>query len=490
MTKFRALKIAAVVLVFCVANVVGAAGQTLTTLASFDGTDGSSPLGPLVQGFDGNFYGTTAGGGTNSAGTVFTITPSGTVSTVYNFCAEPNCADGSFPEAGLVLGTDGNFYGTTENGGENNKGTSFKVTPGGIVTTLYSFCSRINCSDGSLPGAALLQATDGNFYGTTIQGGISNACTGGCGTVFRISPNGTFSSVHSFCTAGVSCPDGSEPFAALIQGSDGGFYGTTYLGGAVNFGTVFSISRGGSFATLHSFMEPRGDGVNPMAGLVQGMDGRLYGTTSGCDFGLCNGNGTVYEIAKGGQVGGDYFNGGNGAAPFAALVQGPDGDFYGMTTSGGSGSFVDCDLRPGCGTIFRFGPGHLLTTLYNFCMETNCPDGYSPVNALVQGTDGNFYGVTPAGGADSNGTAFVFSVGFAPFVKALPSSGKTSTSVFILGNNLTGTTNVTFNGTPATFTVVSATEITTSVPTGATSGTVQVTTPSGTLNSNVAFRVN
>jgi uncharacterized repeat protein (TIGR03803 family) len=463
------------------ATAIACPAQTLTTLASFDEpTTGVDPyLMSLVQGFDGNFYGTASGGGANSGGTVFEVTPGGTLSTVYSFCAQANCADGRLPVAGLVLATDGNFYGTTAAGGANDRGTAFEITPDGVLTTLYSFCTQTNCADGGPPFAGLLQAADGNFYGTTVNGGkIGPSCgTEGCGTVFELTASGVFSLLYAFCSQ-PSCTDGAEPFAGLMQGVDGSLYGTTSVGGSGS-GTIFKIARSGTLTTLHSF---EFDGSSPYAGLVQGTAG-FYGTAS--QGGAGHNYGTVYRMGPGGAVKADAFDGADGATPFAGLIQATDGSFYGTTTAGGSGNHSN----GGYGTIFKMGPKGVLSNLYDFCAQIGCPDGSSPSGGVVQGTDGNFYGTTAGGGANNNGAVFVLSVGLGPFVRTLPASAMVGAAVLILGSNLTGATGVTFNGTPATFTVASSSEITTTVPTGATSGTVQVTTPSGTLSSNVAFLV-
>ena len=246
---------------------------TLTNLHSFIGSDGYCPVGALVQGSDGNFYGTTAGGGANSLGNVFSISPSGTLTNLYSFSGPPN--DGSHPHSSLVPGNDGNFYGTTYSGGDSNAGTLFRISPSASFTNLWSFTGG---SDGANPVAGLAQGTDGYFYGTTARGATSNA-----GSVFRISPSGTLTTLYSF--SGGS--DGTAPWAGLLQGSDGNFYGTT-AGGT---GTVFRISPSGSFTNLYSFQGT--DGSNPSAGLVQGIDGAFYGTTR---FGGAASDGTVFRL--------------------------------------------------------------------------------------------------------------------------------------------------------------------------------------------------
>ncbi|MGD0567536.1 MAG: choice-of-anchor tandem repeat GloVer-containing protein [Candidatus Sulfotelmatobacter sp.] len=215
----------------------------------------------LVQGFDGNFYGTTSLGGTNCpapascCGTVFKITAAGALTTLYSFCSQTNsegyCADGSSPDAGLVQATDGNLYGTTQYGGANNDGTVFQITSGGTLTTLYSFCAQTGCTDGSQPVAGLLQGTNGSFYGATATGGAN----GEGGTIFKITAAGA-TTLYSFCSRTNSegyCADGSSPDAGLVEATNGNLYGTTQYGGANNDGTVFQITPGGTLTTLYSF---------------------------------------------------------------------------------------------------------------------------------------------------------------------------------------------------------------------------------------------
>jgi uncharacterized repeat protein (TIGR03803 family) len=405
------------------------------------------------------------------------MSPTGTLIVLYSFSGQ---TDGIAPN-GLVLGTDGNFYGTTAELGSNNGGTVFKVTPRGTLTTLHSFCAQTNCADGSGPRASLIQASDGNFYGTTVGGGSGTACTNGCGTVFKITPRGTLTTLHSF-----DFTDGEFPLAGLIQATDGNLYGTSSGGGAGGYGTVFKITLQGTLTTLQSF--DLTDGARPLAPLVQAVNGNFFGTTSD-EF--LTGNGTIFAITpRGALITLHSFSGSDGMDPYAGLIQATDGNFYGTTVGGGSGTA--CTNR--CGTLFKITPGGILTTLHSFDLT----DGEFPSAGLVQATNGSFYGVTQAGGSDDScsfaglvgcGTAFALSVGLGTFVETLPTSGKIGGTVRILGNGLTGATSVTFNGVAATFKVVSASEISTSVPSGASTGKVEVTTPSGTLTSNVPFVV-
>jgi len=326
----------------------------LTTLYSFCSqgfpcTDGENPSAGLVRTECGDFYGTTFYGGANAfagpagGGTIFKITPRGALTTLYTFCSQSGCADGANPYAGLVQAADGNFYGTTSGGGANgNYGTIFKITPSGTLTTIYSFCSQIGCADGENPNG-LVQAYDGDFYGTTAAGG-----SGGWGTVFRIAPNGTLTTLHSFCSQS-GCPDGAYPFAGLVQATNGDFYGTAWQGGARGRGMIFKITPGGTLTTLYSFCSQSGcaDGANSEAALIQATNGDFYGTTQkgGADHA-----GTIFEITPGGTLTTHYsFCSQNrctdGEFPGAGLIQAANGDFYGTTQSGGE--------LAGYGTVFR-----------------------------------------------------------------------------------------------------------------------------------------
>jgi uncharacterized repeat protein (TIGR03803 family) len=462
--------------VFCAATAIACPADSFKILATFDGTNGANPAyGFLVQGFDGELYGTTYGGGANGYGTVFKITPDGRLTTLYSFCSHTNCTDGSNPYAGLVQATDGNFYGTTSIGGANNGGTVFKITPDGRLTTLYSFCSHTNCTDGSNPYAGLVQATDGNFYGTTLIGGANNG-----GTVFKMTAGGALDTLHSF-----DGTDGDFPHAGLVQATDGDFYGTTWVGGVGqcqiigSCGTVFKITPGGTLTTLQTFDGT--DGNFLFSGLMQAANGAFYGTTA---EGGVHTLGTVFKITTAGKLATLHsfcYKMGcpDGGSPLAELVQGTDGNFYGTTGGFDAGGY---------GTVFKTTPSGVLTTLHRF----DFVEGANPYAGLVQATDGNFYGTTylgGRGGEDNQGTVFRLCVGLRPFVVTNPTSGKVGRKITILGNNLTDATSVRFDGTPANFKVVRSSEITTIVPTGATTGFVTVTIPSGTLKGNVVFHV-
>ena len=330
----------------------------LTVLHTFEDSDGCLPSAPLLE-VDSNFYGTTAYGGSNcppgGCGTIFRITAEGVFTTVFNFGG----ADGIGPGAGLLQGNDGNFYSTTIWGGTNYEcisgcGTIFKLTPAGELTTLYDFCSQPNCTDGWYPVSALVQTADGSFYGTTKAGGANppDGCGYGyCGTIFKLSSAGALTTLYSFCSQ-PNCTDGSAPEASLLLGWDGNFYGTTSFGGANGYGTVFKITSAGELTTLHSF--DFNDGAFPSAGLVQGTDGYFYGTTTiggtgPCDFSGC---GTVFQITSAGAFTTLHkFVYWDGRDPAGGLVEAADGSFYGTTQNGGS----YCNYGNGCGTVFRLG---------------------------------------------------------------------------------------------------------------------------------------
>jgi uncharacterized repeat protein (TIGR03803 family) len=467
-----------------------ASAQSLTTLHKFCAKsgcpDGAVPTG-LVQVTNGDLYGTTESGGAYGYGTVFKMTSSGKLTTLYNFCAQSGCPDGAYPLAGVVEAANGDLYGTTSVGGAygsaNTGGTVFKITPEGTLTTLHSFCAQNGCPDGELPQQGVVEVANGDLYGTTEVGGAYDE-----GTIFKITPGGTLTTLHSFCAQG-GCPDGEAP-GGLILATNGDLYGMTPFGGAHNGGTVFKITQAGTLSTLHNFCRKKGctDGANPgESSLVQASNGDLYGTTFS---GGAYGNGTLFEITLKGALTTLYsfcspqIACADGAIPEGNLVQAIDGNLYGATYGGG----LNHNIYTG-GTVFKSTLSGTVTTLYSFCPQGPCTDGDNP-NPLLLATSGELYGTTNSGGARTgDGTIYMLSVGLGPFVETLPSLGKVGAAVTVLGSDLTGTTSVTFNGTAATFTVVSESEIKTTVPTGATTGTVEVTTPSSTLTSNVAFQI-
>ncbi len=375
MMKVNMRKRTCLVFILSVATAICSSAQTFSTLINFHGTDGANPQASLVQGIDGDLYGTTGSGGDNGNGTVFKVTPSGTL-TALSFCTEANCGDGARLLGGLVQTTEGNFYGTTFAGGDYDFGTVFRLAPNGTLTTLHSFCAQ-NCYDGGLPSAGLMQATDGNFYGTTSTYG-----RGGLGTIFRITPDGTLTTLYSFCTQ-ADCADGGEPAARLIQATDGRMYGTTGAGGSNGYGTVFEVTQNGSLTTLYSFcgQSSCADGLQPSQ-LLQAGDGTFYGTAR--YGGGRSGNGTVFRVTPRGTLTTLHrfcaqTDCPDGAQPVGGLVQATDGNFYGTTEGGGA---------TGVGTIFKITAEGTLTTLHSF----DCFDGCYPYAALVQAPTGIFMG--------------------------------------------------------------------------------------------------
>jgi uncharacterized repeat protein (TIGR03803 family) len=432
-----------------------ASGQTPITVVTFDVTNGLLPyLGSLVQAANGDLYGTTYEGGANSAGTIFKLSPAGALTTLHSF----DTTDGALPVGSLVLATNGDLYGTTWVGGTGTVGTIFRITPAGVFTSLHSFDS----TDGAVCSSGLIQATNGDLYGATYQGGANSL-----GTIFKITPAGVFTSLHSFAEA-----EGATPYAGLIQATDGYLYGTAYQGGANGVGTIFKVTLAGVLTTLYSFSGA--DGAHPYAALVQADNGLFYGSTSTGGIGY----GNIFSITPEGTLTSLHtFVVLDGDNPQSKLVQANDGNLYGTTSGGGTAG--------GDGTIFKLTLAGSLTSLYSF----NGTDGAFPIGGLAQYTNGTFYGTTYQGGAHNDGTVFTLSEGLGPFVETVPTSGRVGAAVKILGTHMSAASSVTFNGAAAVFQVVGPSEITATVPAGATTGNVEVATPGGLLVSNVAFQV-
>jgi uncharacterized repeat protein (TIGR03803 family) len=311
MRKLRFFAIALLVLTFVTAS----ARAQFSVLYNFapGGPEGPTNSGIIAQGRDGNLYSTATGGGATGVGAAFKITPAGALTTLHSFTLTGT--DGYNPDSGLTLGTDGNFYGTTMQSG-TGYGTVFKITitPSVKLTTLHTF----TFSDGAGPTAPPIQGTDGNLYGTTSGGGDPED-----GTIYKITlPSNTFTTLYQF-----DGTHGSIPYAPLVQGSDGNFYGTTYSGGTLGYGVIFKVTAAGKLTAVYNFDST------------------------------------------------------HGAQPYDPLVQGSDGNFYGTTSSGGTSK---------AGVVFKITPTGSLTVLHNMNGTT---DGYTPTAGLVQATDSNFYGV-------------------------------------------------------------------------------------------------
>ena len=371
--------------------------QTLTVLVNFNGANGTAP-NAIIQGTDGNFYGTTFIGGAVGPGTVFKMTPSGTLTTLYSFSGPDGGGPGGPLSAGALLqGSDGNLYGTTFGGGGPAKaGTVFKITTGGALTTLYTFQ---NDGDGYEPTGSVAQGSDGTVYGTTM---------GNCGNVYSVTQAGGFNTVYRFCQDGNTT--GTLPMGGVILGTDGNLYGTTSGGGLANGmgeGEVFDLTLAGALLVLHGFTGASlGDGAWPNM-LLQASDGNFYGSTlyGGPGNSACvstpdaSGCGTIFRLAPSGELTTLHvFT--DGSAP-DALIQGNDGNIYGTTGTGG-GSTV---CKDGCGTVFRLSLGGDFTSLYAFnSTSVSAPTG------IVQAKDGSLYGTATGQGTD-NGVVFRLSLG-------------------------------------------------------------------------------
>src|SRR6185436_14194992 len=360
-------------------NVVGSAPQAsvdFEVIHNFNYADGYAPTAPLIKGSDGNFYGTTDSGGQYGYGSVFKMNPSGAVTTLHSF---DYTNDGAYPFAGLVQGSDGNFYGVTSYAGPGNYGTVFKVDAAGTLTTLHMF----SANDGAQPFGTLVQGADGSFYGTANWGGPS-----GYGEIFKVDGAGAFAIVHAFAYG-----EGTYPLAGLTLSRDGYFYGTNQWGGA-GYGTVYRADATGNLTVLHAFNYA--DGGRVWAGVTEGTDGFLYGTTY---YGGSGGAGTVYKLD---QTGASFatlhsFAGGDGGYPYGGVIQGPDGGLYGATSYG----------APYYGTLFRVDATGAFTLLYPFDYYTG---GAYPAATLYRDSDGRLYGTTQVGGSAGDGTAFRFAL--------------------------------------------------------------------------------
>jgi uncharacterized repeat protein (TIGR03803 family) len=485
----RVLVLAVAVLALAFAMSTRAAAQTWTKLHVFDSEDAcdqggvgepASPVysGVLAQARDGNIYGTSQLGGAcgYSQGTVYQMTPSGNVTVIHSF-GGPDI--GAAPVGGVTLGSDGNLYGTTKVGGTHNQGTIFMIPAaiGGTLTYLHHFAG----TDGADPTAPPIQGSDGYFYGTTWQGGTA------IGTVYRMAPTPPYS-ITSY-----SLPGYAFPTAPLMQATDGNFYGTTSGGGSHGWGSVFQMTSKGKLKTIYNF--DRVNGALPQAALIQGSDGNFYGTTSaGGDLTTCSGNGcgVVFQLTPGGKIKVlRNLNGTtDGSDPLGGVLAATDGNLYGVTA---------VEATTGDGTLYQLAPqkkgGFTFSVPFTFSRLTS---GRYPQLTLLQHTNGLVYGdtweggtITEENGGPSTGTGTFYSFfesGMTPFAGLVTTTGKVGDRVGILGQGFTGTTSVSFGGTPATYNVVSDTYLEAFVPAG-TTGLVSVVTPTGTLNSNKPYRV-
>ena len=433
--------------------------QTITDIYNFTGTNASGiPLYVTpVQGRNGQLFGTTGGEGGTNYGTIFQLSTKGSLKQLFTF----NNNTGAQPNAGLTLASDGLFYGTTGLGGSAGLGVLFKISPSGTYTSLYNFTGG---SDGSAPGSPPIVGSDGNLYGTTY--GSSTTAS----TVYKfVRASGTFSAIYQF-----SQSEASGVIGSLVQDTNGNLWGTAYQGGTANCGSIFELSTSGTLLWNYSFPCQTG-GANPIAGLTQAADGNFYGTTY---YGGTYGFGTVFKLS-GGVVSilYNFASGNDGSYPVSGVIQATDGKLYGATQGGGG--------PQGQGTLFQITTTGAYKQLFVFAGK----NGEGPRSPL-QDTSGIFYGTTFEGGKYSEGTVYSLNMGLGPFVALVSYTGRVGSTVQILGQGLTGTSGVTFNGVPATsFSVVSNTYMTAVVPVGATGGPVVVATPGGKLTSNKNYRV-
>ena len=378
--RFFPLLIGGILVIAGAVRVRGEAANS-STLASFAGSNGNGPYAGLLKSADGNFYGTTWQGGTNGLplglGTIFKLDPAGSLTTLVSFSGD----NGAKPSAALIQTPDGNLYGTTWQGGSSNLGTVFRVTTNGNLTTLLSFTN----GNGAKPSARLTLGGDGLLYGTTQSGGANDK-----GTVFRMTTNGLLTTLQSFNTT-----NGAKPNANIIQGRDGSFYGTTVNGGLLDAGTVFRVTTNGTLTTLFSFGDT--NGANPYGGLAQGADGVLYGTTA---YGGTKGYGIIFRITTNGSLTTMHtFTGGDdGANPWSSLMRGIDDTFYGTTILGGPATSAGT-----WGTVFQIATNGQFSSLASFGFTAN---GVSPYGSLVQDATGDLYGTTYSGGTGLRGTVF------------------------------------------------------------------------------------
>ncbi|MGA3172364.1 MAG: choice-of-anchor tandem repeat GloVer-containing protein [Chthoniobacteraceae bacterium] len=419
------------------------------TLVSFSGSDtGANPYSALIQGTDSYLYGTTETGGTNGSGTIFQISTSGSLNTLYSFTGGN---DGGNPVGALLAGTNGTFYGTTVNGGSDGKGAIYQLVlitgslgTTGSLNTIYSFTGG---NDGANPYCTLIDGTDGNFYGTTEVGG-----TNGSGTVFQFVPassgtlgaSGSLNTIYTFSavTSG-SNVDGANPFPGVIQGTDGNLYGVAEQGGVGDVGTVFELSTTGSFNTLHSF-SPFTSGTNPdgglpLGGLVEASDSNFYGTTYS---GGADGQGAIFQVIVTNGTAGisgslntlyTFNRGFDGRQPRGSLIQANDTNLYGATSNGGTN---------GSGTVFRISTGGDYDTIYSFTQGVTFQIGIRGAVAIVNsgnlpGTTGTFSAyLDPNGTLDGDATILTSGTQSAFIIPPLKSGSNTTFTFYLKGTAL------------------------------------------------------
>ena len=406
---------------------ISAAGD-YTVIRSFTiGTDGGNPHGHLTLAKDGNFYGITHSGGANGYGTIFKLSDSGTYTVIHSM---NKTTDGGDSYGSLTEGKDGDLYGATYDGGMYNYGTIFKVTTGGSLTVL----KHLNASDGANPQCDLIQASDNSFYGTCNGGGSL-----GYGTIFKITTGNVYNIVKNLSYS----TDGANPYGALMQNNDDNFYGVTRGGGSKGAGVIYKITTSGAYSVIHH-LDGTAEGSTSSSALVKGDDNNLYAL---CSVGGKNNMGTVFKVSTSGALtvledfnGADIF----GNTPYSSFIKGKDSAYYATTSAGGmygfgsiikicggkttvlhafnktaeggypkgklllagNGNFYGMTSDGGtknAGTIFKITSSGAFSVIYTFNSST---DGGSPLGSLIQGKDGLLYGMTSSGGINTGGTIF------------------------------------------------------------------------------------
>jgi uncharacterized repeat protein (TIGR03803 family) len=428
-------------------------------------TDVIEPNGPIAQGTDGNLYGTGGNRGANNVGGVFKITPAGVETLLVSFPAAWNaCAEG------LTLATDGNFYGACIIGGANQAGFIYRVTPAGVLTDIHDFPGD---TTGCCPSSAPVLGADGDLYGTTSEYGSSSAPF----VVYRISTAGVYKTLYTFS-------DGNSVPSVLTAGSDGNFYGTEAdADGYGNVGGVFRVSAGGAFKLLYGF----DNSVNvygPSTGVVRDSNGELYGTTN---FPSGTGNGALYDVTTGGKLT-DILNFSSSLNFDDAtnnMMQASNGQLYGASYGGGSAAR---------GGLYELTTANVFTSysFTDFDTDVNATGG-NPTAPLMQNTNGLLYGINFAGGPpEAQGTFFSVNIGASPFIALLTPvySGEEGAKVQILGQGFSSSSVVKFGGTEATTTTLTgSTFIQATVPAGALTGDVTVTTGSTVLSTVSSYSI-
>ena len=372
----------AIVLASVIVAARPAQAQMFEVLYSFQGSpDASGPTGPFVRDAAGNFFSTSAGGGTFGQGTAFKLSGPGKETVLYSFCLQLYCHEGGNPTAGLAGDTQGNLYGTAS-GGSFDTGFVFQLSPTGGEVVLYNFTGA---ADGAFPDGRLLRDAEGNLYGNAAGGGAYRNCgldnAEGCGVVFKVTTTGTEAVLYNF-TGGA---DGAQPVGALVRDQKGNFYGATLTGGKYGYGTVFRLDGGGNETVLHSFrlnQTGHSDGANPNGDLIRDSKGNLYGTTS--SGGNLNSDGVVFKLSKTGKETVLYrFQGGlDGIIPLGGLVRDLKGNLYGTTVYGGG--YENC-YNYGCGTVFKVDTAGREIALHRF---TGGADGGNPPGGLFRDAQG------------------------------------------------------------------------------------------------------